>query len=102
MGAKTKVDENMIIQINELYLVHKTYAAVARIIGLAPSTVKKYIKKDFVPREDLVVTKCNIEDLRLKIKSTFLTKEELSDPLLLILSQQEQEDLKELRKEILI
>lgn len=32
---------------NKLYLELKTYAAVARATGFSPSTVKKYIQKDF-------------------------------------------------------
>lgn len=36
-----RVTKDDVIKINELYLKHKTYAAVARETGFAPSTVKK-------------------------------------------------------------
>lgn len=34
-------------EINRLYAEKGTYAAVARIMGIAPSTVKKYVIKDY-------------------------------------------------------
>lgn len=36
-------------EMNRLFLEHKTYAAVARITGFSPATVKKYIIKDYQP-----------------------------------------------------
>lgn len=44
-----RVTKDDVIKINELYLKHKTYAAVARETGFAPSTVKKYVDPNFVP-----------------------------------------------------
>ena len=41
------VKESDIKEMNRLYLELKTYAGVARVTGFSPSTVKKYIKKDF-------------------------------------------------------
>jgi hypothetical protein len=45
----TKITTDMIKQINELYVQYKTYAAVAREMGIAASTVKKYVVKDYRP-----------------------------------------------------
>ena len=42
-----KVTQEMIIQMNELYLDIKTYAGVARVVGVSPSTVKRYITPNF-------------------------------------------------------
>lgn len=47
-----KITQNDIRNINELYLKLHTYAAVSRETGFAPSTVKKYIIKDFKPIEE--------------------------------------------------
>lgn len=44
-----RVTKDDVIKINELYLKYKTYAAVARETGFAPSTVKKYIDPNFAP-----------------------------------------------------
>lgn len=42
-----RVSEQEIIKMNELYLEYHTYAAVAREVGRAPSTVKKYIDPNY-------------------------------------------------------
>jgi bisphosphoglycerate-independent phosphoglycerate mutase (AlkP superfamily) len=43
-----KVAQADIENFNKLYLKYKTYAEVARQTGFSPSTIKKYIIKDFV------------------------------------------------------
>lgn len=43
-----RVSSEDIIEMNELYLKLGTYAAVARATGFSPSTVKKYIKSDYI------------------------------------------------------
>jgi hypothetical protein len=48
-----KITEDQKLQMNILYLKYKTYAAVAREIGVSPTTVKKYIVPGFVlPESD--------------------------------------------------
>lgn len=42
-----RVTESEIKQINELYLQYGTYAAVAREVGRAPSTVKRYVDPNY-------------------------------------------------------
>lgn len=42
-----KVTQEMIVKMNDLYLEIKTYSGVARVVGVAPSTVKKYINPDY-------------------------------------------------------
>ena len=42
-----RVTENEIRQMNELYLQYRTYSAVAKEVGRAPSTVKKYIDPNY-------------------------------------------------------
>ena len=43
----SKVTNEDILRINELYYKHKTYAEVARQTGFAASTVKKYVDKNW-------------------------------------------------------
>ena len=57
----SKVTNEDILRINELYYKHKTYAEVARQTGFAASTIKKYVipgwepvKNDNIIRFDLV------------------------------------------------
>ena len=51
----TKITTDMIKQINELYLQYKTYAAVARELGIAASTVKKYVVVGYIPASERVI-----------------------------------------------
>ena len=62
--ARTIITEEIKVQINELYLQIGTYSGVAKIIGCAPSTVKKYIIPNYISKEDLqTVKKFKYEDL---------------------------------------
>ncbi len=93
----TKVTNDMIIQINRLYKIKKTYAAVARDLDLSPSTVKKYVDPNF-------------EDIPVDIPKTTISPppfevahfKELTKRDLFYLSPEEIEKLEEVRKEILI
>ena len=45
----SKVTNEDILRINELYYKHKTYAEVARQTGFSAGTVKKYVKPGWEP-----------------------------------------------------
>lgn len=49
MGAK-RVSPEEIIEMQRLYRIYGTYAAVAREMGRSASAVSKYVKMDGVPR----------------------------------------------------
>jgi len=61
--ARIKVDNDIIKQMNELYLKHKTYSGVAKEIGCAPSTVKKYIIEGYTSETTLSKKIFKQEDL---------------------------------------
>lgn len=99
MGV-SKVQPDDIIKMNELYLKYGTYAAVAREVGFAATTVKKYIVKDFVQEDKLPI---------IKFSGTIPKAEDLMLPTdldgwndWLCLSEEEKEQCDELRKEILL
>ena len=93
-----KVTQDDIIKMNELYLKLHTYAAVAREVGFAASTVKKYIIPDYVSQEDIEIKKF---DKPLPDFSTELfLKETWND--MLTLSQEEKDEIKELWKELVL
>lgn len=48
-----KITNEIIIKINELYLELGVKTKVAKVIGCSPSTVTKYLIKDFVPIKDI-------------------------------------------------
>ena len=54
-----KITQNDIRTINELYLKLRTYAAVSRETGFAPSTIKKYIIQDYKPIEERSIKRFN-------------------------------------------
>jgi len=93
-----KVQAEDIIKMNELYLIHKTYAAVARLVGFSPSTVKKYIKSNFVAQEDINTTPFTgvIKSIEEVVKTFTNWNDFLS------LSEEEQMECMGLRKEILL
>ena len=47
-----KVTQDEILRMNDLYLAIGTYSGVAREVGRAPSTVKRYIISDYTPQEE--------------------------------------------------
>ena len=91
-----KVTNADIIQINELYLKMKTYAAVARETGFAPSTVKKYVISDYIAAENINEIKFNEEIIPIE-----LIKFSGDWNNFLKLSDEEKKEIEELKKEIL-
>lgn len=83
-------------EINRLYLELGTYAAVARKTGFAPSTVKKYIKSDFVPIEQKNIRK--FEGLLPEFDSSIFRAEDWHD--LCSLSEEEVEGITQLWEEL--
>ena len=94
------ITEETKIKINELYLEIGTYSGVAKIVGCAPTTVKKYIIPNFVPSE--------------KIKKRIFEKEDLPEfsteglknvenwGSLCLLSEEEKNEIREFWNELTI
>lgn len=59
----TKVTNEDVLRINELYYKHKTYAEVARQTGFAASTVKKYVTPGWKPVETKNIVKFDLAQL---------------------------------------
>lgn len=96
----SKITQEDIIKINELYLKYKTYAEVARQTGFAASTVKKYIITNFTPQDKLEIKKFD-KILSDNFPTSFpKTKEEWTR--ILVFTELESANMEELRKEILI
>lgn len=90
------VKNDDIKQMNELYLKYKTYAAVARETGFSPSTVKKYIKKDYQAEESLPIKR--FERPLPEFDPSIFRIEDWGE--LCVLSKEEVEGIKELWKEL--
>lgn len=94
-----RITEDQKIQMNILYKRLGSYAAVAREIGCAPTTVKRYIVDDFIEPEQIqqnIFVPAILPEIDF---SLFRTK---SFAELCILSEDEKQEVKELWKEILM
>lgn len=98
--AGRKVQSEDIIEINERYLKCKTYAGVARQTGFSPSTVKKYVIPGFVPLKDIEVKEFDKEII--DPENILLPKTNFDWNSWLSLTQEEEKELDELRKEIVL
>lgn len=94
-----RVTEEDIIHMNEEYLKCGTYTGVARRTGFSPSTVRKYIKNDYIPGaqrinlKDSQVHQMNIEEnIEFLLRTSHLSK----------LSSDELKDLKEVWKSMAV
>lgn len=97
--ARVKITNEVIAEINELYLEIKTYAGVARKVGVAPSTVKKYIIPNYVPAKDIKIKRFTGEIPELD-ESMFKGVSNWGD--LCVLTEEEKEEMKELWEEMSI
>ena len=92
------VTQDDIKKINELYLQLKTYAAVSRATGFAPSTIKKYVISNYE-----VIEEKNIKRVKGPLPDVFsfqkiFLKDDWAD--LCSLTKEEYEEIKELWKEL--
>ena len=94
----TKVTNEDILRINELYYKYKTYAEVARQTGFSASTVKKYVTPGWKPVETENITKFDLARLPDFDTSMFAGIDNYGE--LCVLTESEKEKMKELWKEM--
>ena len=95
-----RVTSEDILQINSLYFQYKNYAEVARKTGFAASTVKKYVIPGWKPIETENIKHFTISMLPDFTTDMFVGVENYGD--LCILTEREQEEIKELWGELVI
>lgn len=99
----SKVTNEDILRINELYYKHKVYAEVARQTGFSASTVKKYVDKNWTPvcAENIIrFDLAQLPDFFEQVSEKFKGVENYGD--LCILSDEEKEEMKVLWGEIAV
>ena len=96
-----KITDSQKIQINELYLIHKTYAAVSRIMGLSPSTIKKYITPNYISKKNIKKSLLTLEKIE-AVETFLLPPEDIQNPNILKLTDEEVLEMQEFWKEILL
>lgn len=93
-----RISAEKIEEINEVYLVTGTYAATARLVGVAPSTVKKYIVPGYVSKNKAEGKDFSKEDFPETPLLTFKNLENWGD--LCILNKIEKEKIQDFWKEL--
>ena len=98
----SKVTNEDILRINELYYKHKTYAEVARQTGFATSTVKKYVDKNWKPVKTENIIRFDLVNLPnfFEVAPLFRGVENYGD--LCVLSEEEKEEMKSLWEELAV
>lgn len=95
-----KVTKDDILQINSLYFRYKTYAEVARQTGFSASTVRKYVDVNWKPVENESIIKFDMNDLPEFDTTCFKGVKNYGD--LCVLTEREQNGMKELWKELAV
>lgn len=93
------ITQDKIIEINEAYLVIKTYAGAARKVGVCAGTVKKYIIDGYVSQANLKVEKT---DIKIPPLNAAFFESETNLGNLCTLSDEEKSEIEKLWQEILM
>ena len=97
--AKRVTNED-ILKFNEIYYRTKTYAEVARETGFSASTVKKYIDKNWTPVEAKNIQKFDLEQMPDYEEAVKIFRGIHNYGTLCTLTTYEEEEIKELWKEL--
>lgn len=97
-----KITEEQRIQINELYAQIGIKSKVAKILGISPVSVSKYLIDNYVPQNQREREKFQGKPQDFPQEILNLEKGEDIATALIQLSQKEKEQLKELQKEIFV
>ena len=95
-----RVTSEDILRMNEIYYKTHVFAEVARQTGFSASTVRKYVDVNWKPIENENIVKFDMNDLPEFNTICFKGIENYGD--LCVLTEREQDEMKELLKELVI
>lgn len=98
----SKVTNEDILRINELYYKHKVYAEVARQTGFSASTIKKYVIPGWKPVENKNIIKFDMAQLPDFTRAAEMFRGISNYGNLCVLTDYEKEQMKELWEELAI
>ena len=98
----SKITNEDILRINELYYKHKTYAEVARQTGFSASTVKKYVIPNWAPTASENIIRFDLSQIPDFEKAVEIFRGIDNYGYLCILTDFEAEEIKELWGEMAI
>ena len=95
-----RVTSEDILRINEIYYKTRVFAEVARQTGFSASTVRKYVDVNWKPVENENIIKFDMNDLPEFDTTCFKGIENYGD--LCVLTEREQDEMKELWSELAV
>ena len=95
-----RVTSEDILRMNEVYYKTHVFAEVARQTGFSASTVRKYVDVNWKPVENENIVKFDMNDLPEFDTTCFKGIENYGD--LCVLTEREQDEMKELLKELVV
>ena len=95
-----RVSSEDILRMNEIYYKTRVFAEVARQTGFSASTVRKYVDVNWKPVENENIIKFDMNDLPEFDTTCFKGIENYGD--LCVLTEREQDEMKELWKELAV
>ena len=95
-----RVTSEDILRMNEIYYKTHVFVEVARQTGFSASTVRKYVDVNWKPIENENIIKFNMNDLPEFDTTCFKGIENYGD--LCVLTEREQDEMKELLKELVV
>lgn len=95
-----RVSSEDILRMNEIYYKTRVFAEVARQTGFSASTVRKYVDVNWKPVENENIIKFDMNDLPEFDTTCFRGIENYGD--LCVLTEREQDEMKELWKELAV
>ena len=95
-----RVTSEDILRMNEIYYKTHVFAEVARQTGFSASTVRKYVDVNWKPVENENIIKFDMNDLPEFDTTCFKGIENYGD--LCVLTEREQDEMKELWKELAV
>ena len=95
-----RVTSEDILRMNEIYYKTRVFAEVARQTGFSASTVRKYVDVNWKPIENENIIKFDMNDLPEFDTICFKSVENYGD--LCVLTEREQDEMRELWKELAV
>ena len=95
-----RVTSEDILRMNKIYYKTRVFAEVARQTGFSASTVRKYVDVNWKPIENEDIIKFDMNDLPEFDTTCFKGIENYGD--LCVLTEREQDEMKELLKELVV
>lgn len=95
-----RVTSEDILRMNEIYYKTHVFAEVARQTGFSASTVRKYVDVNWKPIENENIVKFDMNNLPEFDTTCFKGIENYGD--LCVLTEREQDEMKELLKELVV